>query len=409
MVDELVVIEVTGLTAGDEVKLVGDLGGWRSEAHFIAGSEGVVDPARDASVAGTYTGVEAMGLFWSMAQTGPGPNAGLGPLRVTITAEVGDAVIGTSELIRRQLAEGVRMAEVRDDGLFGALYEPPGPGPHPGLLVLGGSSGGRPEGQAAILASRGWAALALAYFNFESLPAALVECPLEYFGTAIDWMRRQPRIAEDRIGVVGESRGGELALLLGATFTSLRAVVAYVPSGLVWGAVSAVPLDPPRSAWSLAGKPVPFVVTDPEGDDRRRRRMAAMAANGIPYAGTPDFLEMLEEASNIDDATIRVERTNGPVFMISGEDDQMWPSRHLSEIAVARLRDSGHDSRYADEHLSYPGAGHLFSWPYYPTTTTTEVHAVAAVAVADGGNARDNARAWEDSWARVQAFLRTHL
>ncbi len=398
-----------GLTPGDEVKLVGDLGGWRSEAHFIAGSDGVVDPARDASVAGTYTGVEAMGLFWSMAQTGPGPAEGLGPLVVTITAEVGDVVIDTIELTRRQLADGVRSAEVRDDGLFGVLYEPPGPGPHPGLLVLAGSSGGRPEAQAAILASRGWAALALAYFNFESLPSALVECPLEYFGAAIAWMQRHPRIAGDRIGVVGESRGGELALLLGATFTSVRAVVAYVPSGLVWGAVSAAPLDPPRSAWSLAGKPVPFVVATPERDDAHRQRMRAMAVDGTPYAGTPDFREVIEEASNIDDATIRVERTNGPVLMISGEDDQMWPSNDLSKIAMTRLQDSGHAGRHADQHLCYPGAGHLFSWPYYPTTATATVHDVVRVPVAYGGNARDNAHTWEDSWRQTQSFFRANL
>ena len=51
-------------------------------------------------------------------------------------------------------------------------------------------------------------------------------------------------------------------------------------------------------------------------------------------------------------ATIPVERINGPVLLISGEDDQMWPSRTLAEIAMERLR--AHRHPYPDEHIAYP-------------------------------------------------------
>ncbi len=74
--------------------------------------------------------------------------------------------------------------------------------------------------------------LALAYFGLENLPPELYEIPLEYLETAIRWMSNQPTVNADRLAVVGGSRGGELALLLGATFPKLRAVVACVPSGV---------------------------------------------------------------------------------------------------------------------------------------------------------------------------------
>jgi len=87
----------------------------------------------------------------------------------------------------------------------------------------------------------------------------------------------------DRL-VVGFSRGGELALLLGATFPEIKAVVSYVGSGIV---VSS--LDSATSAWLLRGESVPYwTYTD---------------------------------VANLDAATFAVERINGPVLLIPGQRD----------------------------------------------------------------------------------------
>ena len=58
-----------------------------------------------------------------------------------------------------------------------------------GGSVLGGSGGGLPQGLAALLASHGYVALALAYFSYEHLPAELVSIPLEYFETGMRWLQ----------------------------------------------------------------------------------------------------------------------------------------------------------------------------------------------------------------------------
>ncbi len=108
--------------------------------------------------------------------------------------------------------------------------EPASGGPYPAVVVLGGSEGGLPLRNAAWLASHGYAALALAYFRYDNLPQRLEAIPLEYFGQALSWMASRPEIDANHIGVMGVSRGGELALQLGSMYPQIKAVVAFVPA-----------------------------------------------------------------------------------------------------------------------------------------------------------------------------------
>ncbi len=102
-----------------------------------------------------------------------------------------------------------------------------------------GAGGGLSEGGAETLASEGLAALALAYFGIDRLPHELVEIPLEYFEKAIAWLRAQPGVDAERVAVVGNSKGGELALLLGATYPEdVKAIVGYSPSAVVWQGIA---------------------------------------------------------------------------------------------------------------------------------------------------------------------------
>ena len=76
--DQPVSIKVSGLPPGDVVSLrlrTTDAGGvaWSSFAAFRASQAGVVDPATSAAVAGSYSGVSAMGLFWSIVPQGTPP------------------------------------------------------------------------------------------------------------------------------------------------------------------------------------------------------------------------------------------------------------------------------------------------------------------------------------------------
>lgn len=82
----------------------------------------------------------------------------------------------------------------------------------------GGSEGGLADTipWAALLASHGIPALALAYFDGPGLPCALNDIPLEYFVKAIRWMRRQPEVDPTRVWLFSGSRGTEAELLVAA-------------------------------------------------------------------------------------------------------------------------------------------------------------------------------------------------
>ena len=118
----------------------------------------------------------------------------------------------------------------------GRLFIPPGRGPHPVVIVLSGSGGGFDLDKAAVLSRHGLATLALAYFGIAPLPTWLHRIPLEYFEAALTWLCAQPEIDSERVGILGVSRGAELALLLGSTFPQIRAIVAYAPSSVAWAA-----------------------------------------------------------------------------------------------------------------------------------------------------------------------------
>lgn len=380
---------------------------WESQAAFEAGGDGGLEVATSRPLAGTYDAPDARGLLWSMrlveGQAGGGwTNAS--PLETEFIAESGGERAGSAGVSRLFAGPGVSRTEVRDDGLVATFFRAAGVAPRPAVVVVPGSGGGVPEGPAALLASHGFGGLALAYFRAGHLPESLAEIPLEYFETAIRWLRRHEAVAGRPIGVMGASRGGELALLLGSTFSDVRAVVGYVPSGVAHAGISGGGLREARRrpAWTYKGEAAqPFIASRDAG------RMDEPAPSPEPLALTPFFLRALEDRAAAEAAEIPVERINGPVLLISGQDDQMWPSPVLAEIAMKRL--ARHQHRFPYSHLSYPGAGHIIGQPGLPATVTASEHPLAGRALAYGGNAQANAAAAADSWPKVLALFREAL
>lgn len=101
------------------------------------------------------------------------------------------------------------------------------------------------------------------------------------------------------------------------------------------------------------------------------------------------------------DAEIPVETIKGPVLLLSGEEDEIWPSSTMANRIMERLKENSF--AYDIKHLSYTKAGHLFIQPYLP--------AVHPYDVGDsfGGKTMDNAICGEKAWKETLAFLTAHF
>jgi dienelactone hydrolase len=342
--DRAVRIRVAGLAAGElaTVRVAStDAEGteWVSSASYHANTSGVIDPGQTAPVTGSYQGVFAMGLLWSMRATGPVPLGGYAwsshaepglstAFGFTVTVSVRGAKAASTSF-QRELSHTALTAQAQTlqaNGFIGGFIHPAvAAARRPAILVLGGSEGGLPDSLlVAMLASQGYPVLGVAYFAEPGLPSTLSRIPLEYFAKALHWLAAQPGVNPAKIAVLGISRGSEAAQLLGVHYPSLvHAVIASVPSD---AAICSYP-GCTGPAWTLKGRALPYTVDfdNPSPSDN-------------PAAVFPD------------------QQIQGPVFLDCAEADHTWSSCPYARAILSRL-DAHHDP-WAHVLYAYPGTGH---------------------------------------------------
>lgn len=242
---------------------------------------------------------------------------------------------------------GVQRIDVRENGLYGELYVPEGQAGRrlPAVILIDGSGGGL-DGVSAIapaFAQQGIAALALAFFAELGLPQTLEGIPLEYFDRAVSHLQAQPGIDARRIGLFGVSRGAEVSLMVAARNPSVRAVVAVAPSHVMWRGLNMEDPFNSKAAWTLAGQPLPYLAPD----------LSLYDPNG---SQVPMFSTVLAGANIPPETSIPVERIQGPILLIAGGDDRIWPSPDMVRRIEARLEEKGFT--HAVDSVVYPGVDH---------------------------------------------------
>ena len=406
-------IVVTGAQPGELVQVASRTvragAVWRSSARFVADAAGHVDLTLAPAVEGDYEGISAMGLLWSQAPEQPGKrelfHADVQQALTTVLEASSAAGKAEAELTQRLCADGVSRQEVREQGLVGTLFLPAGPGPHPAVMILNGSGGGINEPRAALYASHGYAAFALAYFKAPGLSDYISNTPLEYFEKGLDWLRATVKPLGDFVAVSGQSRGGELVLLLGATFPQkVSAVLAYVPSALVHSGQNAC--DPAIGregpTWLLDGKPLTH-----QWENNRHASWAPFDDGAPPHRHVLAMLTALQDKEAVAKARIPVEHIDAPVLLLSATDDGSWPSSIYSKMVSDKLDEVAHP--HAVEWHDYQDAGHAILFPYVPTTQISYAHPVSKRISTGGGEPAANAHADKHSWQHAQEFLRNAI
>lgn len=233
----------------------------------------------------------------------------------------------------------VEVKRVIYKNLVANLYLPKTTKKVPIVIAVGGSEGGLGTGDAngKMIAPHGIAVLGLAYFKADGLPDTLDQIPLEYFIDAINYLETLPSIDASKIGFVGGSKGGELALLIASIDPRIKSVVAIVPSKLAWYGTTIA-----KSAWTFKGKDIPALGLELDEKSPLLSRFEAA----------------LKNTDKVQNALFSVDKINGPILLISAENDQVWPSYQMSKDIKIYLKK--HHFKYSVEHHPYP-TGHGFS------------------------------------------------
>lgn len=233
----------------------------------------------------------------------------------------------------------VEVKTVAYKNLVARLYLPKAAGKVPVVIAFGGSDSGLNggNGNADLLAPQGIAVLSLAYFKEAGIPATLDQIPMEYFISAVDYLVTVPAVDAGKIGVVSGSRGSEAALLLASLDARIKSVVVTTPSNVAWQGMTMA-----KSAWTYKGQDIPALAMGLDENAPKVSRFEAALAN----------------KDNVWRAQFALEKIHGPIFMVSAQKDQIWPSWQMATEITAYLK--AHDFQYSVTHSSYP-TGHGFS------------------------------------------------
>lgn len=410
-------IRITGAAPGAIVNVRSrterDGGAWVAQASFLVDDGGNVELDSSAPVSGDYRVADSMGLFWS--QTAPAGRPGGEDVHVPILTELQAWTIPgsgfedapeqrASATVEQWLLDAeTRREEINENGLVGTLFTPPGEGPFPTIIVMNGSGGGINEVRAAQYASRGIQAFALAYFRAPGLSHYISRTPLEYLERGIDYITARGNLLGGRPLVSGQSRGGELTLLLAARYPhKIAGVASFVPGAYVFGAQGAA--DPAEGwngpTWTVEGEPLPHFWDNNTG------------VTWQPWDGDPQpdrhrdvYMDGLHDRELTGASRIPIENFPGPVACVSGLDDRAWPSSMASRIVMDTLARHGHSRTRL--HLDYEAAGHNIGVPFLPATLIDVTHPVSGAKYSNGGTPLGNARASEDSFNRIVDFIIT--
>jgi dienelactone hydrolase len=421
VVGDPVSISLTGLSPNVDVTITSERAVkdgskrliYKANATYKVDAAGNVDFAKAEAKNGTFKGVDLRGLFWSAVPTKTEASEQTKDGVTKLTATVNGKDITTTEikLLRHRndlvIEELDKTNEKFPGAIVARLPDDKAQEKRAAMIVLSGSDGGNSGANALSLqfASMGYVVMSFPYYSppdwqtkkqeVPALPKTFTDISINRINDARDYLRTRKDVDGDRIAIYGVSKGAEFVLIAASNFSWPKAVIAVVPTDIVWEGWGENIAPNTKSSFSLNGKALPFTpYKDFEqefmgyqtGEDVRIRRPQdkGRAANPIAAAA----------------ARIPIEKYKGPLLIIAGQEDQMWNSGMMAHNIAERRA----EAKLETVSLIYTDAGHALTSAGWSPTTQYDVGPLKT-----GGTPAGNARAQADAWEKTVAFLKKHL
>ncbi|XP_059191443.1 peroxisomal succinyl-coenzyme A thioesterase-like [Centropristis striata] len=374
---------------------------WEAFAHYTANDTGTVNVSEDPSLGGTYSGVEPMGLLWSLRPV-PGSKPGLRmrksnvqtPMVVKISVYQGHQTKGLVDQVplarvvveRWYMAPGVRRIPITEERLTATLFLPSGPGPFPGVLDLWGGGGKLVEYRSALLASHGFAAMALDYLTPKVVMETGKMVDDTYFEKAYGVLERHPQILGSRIAMLGLSFGANVTLKMAVYSKVMKLRCAVSINGCHVQPVEGSVMQVSR----YIGKFYPKTQVTKENHVIWRNW-------ALPITKDPSL-------------KVDVGRLQSPLLLVVGEDDQNMATQE-SALDMKEMMERAGNSHLLTV-LSYPNTGHLIEPPFTPFVRFSNFRRAQSserTMLLWGGEVVAHSRAQEDAWRKTLNFLKENL
>lgn len=251
---------------------------------------------------------------------------------------------------------------VEQDGYCGAWYPYP-QGSHKGIiLMLGDSATDRLAiSGAKWLHKQGCHVMAM---SPEPKNYGHHNYPLERFEKAITFMKSQ---GCTKLGIMGASTTGMLALIASSYYPELTLTVAFSPSDFVMEGFYQDGKDGAHerpgegeSTVSWRGEPLPYLPFAYRHPEYWQRLKEEAKAGGDMIASRQMFIESEKRHPLQEEEMIKVERIKGKIICIGTEDDVLWDTCHYIRRMEKRLNERQHDCQFESwlyehgTHLAFP-------------------------------------------------------
>lgn len=248
------------------------------------------------------------------------------------------------------------------NGFYGAFYECPSDSDRAMILMLGDAIDDRMAMSGAKwLHRQGCHVMAM---SPDKKDYGHHNYPLERFGKAIEMLQEK---GCSKIGIVGASTTGMLALLAASYYPQISLTIAISPPDFVMegfyqdgkDGMHERPGDN-ESSVSWEGKPLPYLPYAYRHPEYWQKIKEASKAGKDMVASRPMFNESERRHPLQEEEKIRVENIQGKVLCIGAEDDVLWDTCKYIRRIEGRLAEKPHSCKF--KALLYEHGTH-FAFP----------------------------------------------